>query len=76
MKHREILDALLTGVSNRDGQERIEELRLECKPYVNAGVHRELILQIIRREKPHRRWLFLVLYPELIIPYLCRIRKP
>ncbi len=72
-KYKTILDDMLRSIEQRDGlmPQSVASLHKEA---VEEGMCREGILQILASERFSRRVRFLWLYPELIVPYLCRIK--
>ena len=74
-RYRQILEALLASVKRRFGQERIEDLKVELVGPIREATDRELIVQLIAREKWWSRILLLSIYPKLVLPYLIRIRR-
>jgi hypothetical protein len=75
-KYDSVLQALLNSITKRDGVDsvRILQGRLKCK--IQEGMHREAICQILAKETAPHRNRFLVLHPELIIPYFIRLKNP
>ncbi|OHA26884.1 MAG: hypothetical protein A3D52_01700 [Candidatus Taylorbacteria bacterium RIFCSPHIGHO2_02_FULL_44_36] len=72
-KYREIASALMESVERRYGVVKVIELRQECGAAAKEGLARETTCQIIARLPCWSRLKFLILYPELILPYLFRI---
>ena len=52
------------------------QLRKEIKDLAMEGMKREMVCQIISRERLVNRIRLLALYPDMIWPYLMRIRWP
>ena len=75
MNYREILNALVKSIKNRDGPEQIDNIEKETRKLALQAMYREGILQILAREKFWNRLKFLGLYPELILPYLSKIKN-
>jgi len=69
-----MLSRLLDSLKERDGEERLEEIKRTFKGEAREALNRELILQIVSKERWWNRVKFLTLYPELIVPYLVRIK--
>jgi hypothetical protein len=74
-KNKEILGLLLSTIENRDGVRRVQQIQVAIKKQTFAALDREAICQIVSLERPGRRFLFLLLCPQLIVPYLFRIRE-
>ena len=74
-RYRQILEALLASVKRRFGQERIEDLKVELVGPIREATDRQLIVQLIAREKWWSRIILLSIYPKLVLPYLIRIRR-
>ena len=72
-KYADVLDTLLRAIEKRDGR-KPTELAEKYKAATQEGMQREGIVQILSDEPFSFRWRMLFLYPELIIPYLCRVK--
>ena len=70
----EILDWLLASIRAREGEEGVEIVKDSFKEEIKGALGRELIVQIISRERLWVRTKFLILYPGYLLPYLFRIR--
>ena len=75
-KYDQILGGLMESIKARDGEARLIELREELKERNREGAFRETVVQIIAKEGWRARVKFFCLYPELIVPYLWRIKRP
>ena len=74
-KYDLILEDLLNSIGKRDGDDRVLELKGKLKDKAAEGMNRELVVGILAEDQILHRILFLCLYPELIVPYMTRIRK-
>ncbi|OHA41217.1 MAG: hypothetical protein A3G59_01380 [Candidatus Taylorbacteria bacterium RIFCSPLOWO2_12_FULL_47_20] len=74
-KHREILEELQRSLIARDGQEKMDLLRKDLHDLVREAMARELVCQLIAREKMWSKVKFFLLYPEYIRPYWYRTRN-
>jgi len=74
-KDKEILGILLKTITSRDGEPRVRQIQTEVKKRAFGALDREVICQILALERPFRRFMFLVLCPSYIVPYLIRIRE-
>jgi hypothetical protein len=73
-KFEQILDSTLRAIEKRDG--RSPQLIADaCREAVEEGKYREAICQILADERFACRLKFLLLYPELIVPYFTRIKR-
>jgi hypothetical protein len=73
-RFQKILDSTLRAIERRDGRSP----QLIADTYgdaVREGMHREAICQILANESFSRRFKFLLLYPEIIVPYIVRIKN-
>lgn len=75
-KYDQILAKLMDSIKARDGEGRLIELREELRERNREGTFREMIVQIISKEGWCARVKLLCFYPELIVPYLWRIKRP
>lgn len=75
-KYDQILAKLMESIKARDGEGRLIELREELMERNREGMFREMIVQILSKEGWRARVKLLCLYPELIVPYLWRIKRP
>ena len=64
---------MITTIEKRDNLTR-KEVIARYEDAAQVGMHREAILHILADETFRRRAAFFCLYPELIIPYLFRVR--
>jgi len=71
----EILEAIISSTERRDGGERVAKLREEIRDFAMEGMKREMVCQILARETLTNRIRFMILYPEIILPYLIRMRR-
>lgn len=70
----EVLNQVLLSVQKRDGKKKVCELEKNLREVVQASTKREILIQIIAQEKIVVRIKLLLLYPEIIVPYLVRIK--
>lgn len=75
-KYDLILQDLLDAIERRDGEVHVLELREKLRARVKEGMEREAAVQVIAEEPFFNRVKFLCLYPELVIPYIWRVRRP
>ena len=73
-KYADILDQLLRSIEKRDGRNP-SVVADQYKVATENGMCREGICQILSDEPLGVRLKMFCLYPELIISYLCRIRR-
>jgi hypothetical protein len=69
-----ILDRMLRSIERRDGRSP-QSVADVCGDKAEEGKYREAICQILTCETLGRRFRLFVLYPELLPPYLLRIRQ-
>jgi hypothetical protein len=68
------LDSTLQAIEGRDG--RSQQLIADSNgDAAQEGMYREAICQILANERFSRRFRFLLLYPEIIVPYFVRIKN-
>jgi len=73
-KYALVLDRMLRSIEKRDS--RSPQLLADTdEAAVEEGKYREAICQILAEESFSHRLKLLMLYPELIPPYLFRIRS-
>ena len=72
-KYELILDRMLRTIERRDGRSP-QSLADAYGEKADEGKYREAICQILTGETLGRRFRLIVLYPELLFPYLLRIR--
>lgn len=72
--YADILDHLLHSIEKRDGR-KTTEVADQYKSPTNEGMCREGICQILADEKRSVRYTMLFRFPNLIVPYLFRIRQ-
>lgn len=72
--YENILDSLLRSIEKRDGREPASVANGH-KFATGEGMCREGICQILATEPRWIRWKTLFRYPQLILPYLIRIRR-
>jgi len=75
-KYDAVLQALIDAIKAREGDVRLIELHAMLKARIKEGTHREAIVQMIAEDSFLHRIRFLALYPELIVPYFNRIKRP
>jgi hypothetical protein len=68
------LDKLLEAIDRKYGFGKAQELKEKIKPTIVEWMNREFIFQIISLQAWYRRIFFLVWYPSLFIPYMCRVK--
>ena len=71
-KYELVLDRMLRSIEKRDGRSP-QLLADKYGAAIEEGKYREAICQILADEPFGNRIKFLLLYPELILPYLIRI---
>lgn len=72
--YEDILDSLLRSIEKRDG--RVPALVADKHKFATGeGMCREGICQVLAAEPWRIRWKTLFRYPQLILPYLIRIRR-
>ena len=69
-----ILDQLLRSIEKRDGTSPKATAEMHVVA-TQEGMAREGIVQVLSNEPWKVRVKMLVLYPELVVPYLFRIRR-
>ena len=74
-KYADILDRLLRSIEKRDGR-KPDKVADEYKSPTNEGMCREGICQILADEPWNVRYIMLIRFPYLIIPYMFRVRRP
>ena len=72
--YEDILDSLLRSIEKRDGREPTL-VAANHKFATQEGMCREGICQVLAAEPRWIRWKTLLRYPQLILPYLIRIRR-
>lgn len=73
-KYADILDRLLRSIEKRDSR-KPTVVADQYKSPTNEGMCREGICQILADERWSVRYLMLLRFPYLIIPYLFRVRR-
>jgi|GEM_PF-2155991 len=74
-RNKEVLGLLLKSIKNRDGEERVRQIQESVKKSVYSAMDREVICQVLSFERPGRRFMFFVLCPQYIFPYLFRMKE-
>ena len=74
-KYELLLDQMLRVIESRDGRSP-QSVADACTEEMNESLYREAICQILVTETRGRRMRILSLYPELMVPFLLRIRRP
>lgn len=63
MNYEEVLEQLISPIRKRDGEDSLELFKEQSRPLLQKAIDRELLVQLVSRERIRRRLALFILFP-------------